>query len=138
LKNYQYKNYEFDKKFVKGIRKVVDFVQGFSFEKELRLLLEKRGFTMKTIDEDQGFFHIPFEFEGKDLIFFIEDNTYGFGNEDDYPNVEHKNEFKQKIIDTKFLENNEWWWGYKTINNHRNQVVEIANDISNSLTVFKQ
>lgn len=137
FKNYQYKTYEIKEKKdrVKGIDKIVNFIRGFEFDKELKEQLIKNQIEIKEIDDYKNYYLIPFKFLECELYIFIGDKDnpywYGFGKTEDY-NVlgDNINNFKKIVEKLNLHKNDKNWLGWKEIKvTTKNDVKTILSDI---------
>lgn len=128
FKNYQYKIYDLKNERVNGIDKIVNFIKGFEFEKELENQIEKNGLQLK---DDNDYYLIPFQYFGNEFHIYIGDKNnpywYGFKREKEFDN-----EFKKIIESFKFQKSEKDWYGWKEVTfstkeDIKNMIDEIGN-----------
>ena len=118
LKNYQFKKYQIKEDRVNGIEKIVNFMNGFEFEKELKEQIIKQNLKIEEKNEYSNYFLIPFQFLNHELHVYVGDKEnpywYGFGGKEHYKVLGEKiNQFQEIInkLELPIYENK--WFGWK-------------------------
>jgi hypothetical protein len=141
FKNYQYKTYQIKDDRVKGIEKIVDFIRGFEFEKELKQQIFGKGLK---IEEENEYYLIPFQYLGNQLHIYIGDknnpNWYGFGGKKHYaPLGEDINKFQEIIKKIELPKSDKSWFGWKEIKiSTKEDIKTIVEDIDSWIKMINE
>lgn len=133
LNYYQYKNYTIEKKSVKGIGHIVDFIND-TFINELKKVLNQEKLEM---DKNSDYYFVPFSYSDKKINIYIGDKGnlywYGFKNDNDLDK-----EIVEKIEKLEFHKNNNNWLGWNEFkHNDINEIPNIVKAIKNWINELK-